>query len=79
MGRRFKDGHGQDWDVDVSPQSRREWVFRRVEGSEREERVAPAPSHVDDPFEASDEEMKRLFDRSRPRFKPRKEPPPGLR
>lgn len=79
MGRKFKDRKGQPWDVEVSPQSRREWVFRRVEGSERDDRVAPAPSHVDDPFEVSDAEIQRLFEQSRPRYRARREPPPGLR
>lgn len=79
MGRKFSDTTGQVWDVETSPQSKREWIFRQVEGSEREDRVVPAPTHVDDPFEVSDEELQRLFERSRPRFKPRREPPPGLR
>lgn len=79
MGRTFKDTGGHDWEVTVSPQSKREWLFRRVEGEQRDDRLAPAPTHVDDPFEVSEEELQRLFERSRPRFKPRKEPPPGLR
>lgn len=79
MGRKFKDRTGQAWEVEVSPSSKREWVFRRVEGEQRDDRVAPAPSHADDPFEVSDAEMERLFEQSRPRFKSPREPPPGLR
>lgn len=78
MGRKFEDRTGQAWDVERSPQSKREWIFRPVEGSERDERTAPAPTHQDDPFEVSDAEMQRLFEKSRPRYRPRKEPPPGL-
>jgi hypothetical protein len=79
VGRTFKDRSGRPWSVEVSPQSKREWVFRPAEGAEREERVAPAPAHVDDPFEVSDQELQRLLDASRSRYRPRKEPPPGLR
>lgn len=76
MGRIFKDRTGRSWDVEVSPQSKREWVFRPIEGVERDQRLAAAPSHVDDPFEVSDAELQRLLDASRPRFAGPRKPPP---
>lgn len=75
MGRKFTDRAGRAWDVDRE-HGRRQLVFRPVEGPESDERIAPAPTHTDDPFELSDAEIQRLLDRSRPRYPKPKGPPP---
>ncbi len=75
MSRKFSDRTGRTWLVE-RPHSRRELVFRPLEGSEHDEKVAPTPSHTDDPFELSDAELIRLLERARPRYRKPRRPPP---
>lgn len=75
MGRKFVDRSGRTWDVQET-HGRRELVFRPTDGTDADQRVAPAPTHTRDPFELSDEEIQRLLDRSSPRYRKPKGPPP---
>ncbi len=77
MARKFTDRTGTPWIVERE-HGRSELVFRPVEGDPAEERVAPLPSHshTQDPYELSDSELQRYLDRSRPRFRQPKGPPP---
>jgi hypothetical protein len=77
MARKFKDRSGRSWIADRE-HGRHEVVFRPVEGSPSDELVAPLPrsGHTQDPYELSDSELLRLFERARPRYKKPKGPPP---
>lgn len=75
MSRKFTDRTGQPWMV-AREHGRSELVFRPVEGGHGDERTAPLPTHTQDPFELSDEELQSLLDRSHPRYRKPKGPPP---
>lgn len=77
MARKFTDRSGQPW-IAEREHGRSEIVFRPVDGSPSDERVAPLPSqrHTQDPYELSDSELQRLLDRSRPRYRKPKGPAP---
>ncbi len=75
MSRKFKDRDGTPWIVE-RPHASRELIFRPLEGESRDERVAPLPSHTNDPYELSDEELQRILARSRPRFRGPTRPSP---
>ena len=75
MYRKFTDRTGRPWQVEAEG-GRRELVFRPVEVEPSDERIVSAPSHTRDPFELSDGELQRLLERSRPRYRKPKGPPP---
>lgn len=77
MARKFSDRSGTAWTVERE-HGRSELVFRPVQGSQSDERVAPLPSHrhTQDPYELADSELQRLLDRARPRYRKPKGPPP---
>lgn len=75
MGRKFSDRTGNAWDVERE-RGRRHLIFRPVEGEDADARTVAAPSHTADPFELSDGELQRLLDRSRPKYRKPKGPPP---
>jgi hypothetical protein len=61
--RKFVDRDGYAWLV--RDRSRWEWHFEPAAGNPESARVARAPTHQDDPFELSGEELQRLFDEAR--------------
>ena len=75
MSRKFNDRTGQPWTV-LREHGRSELVFRPVNGGQGEERTAPLPTHTQDPLELSDQELQRLLDRARPRYRKPKGPSP---
>lgn len=77
MARKFTDRSGKAW-VAEREHGRSELVFRPVNGSQTDERVAPLPSHShsQDPYELSDSELNRLLERARPRYGKPKGPAP---
>ena len=58
--RKFIDRSGKAWVV--RDRSRWEWHFEPEGGNPGPTRVARAPTHQDDPFELSNEELQRLLD-----------------
>ncbi len=75
MSRKFKDRQGAPWIVE-HPHGSTELIFRLLEGPETDQRTIPLPSHTNDPFELSDQELQRLLDQSKPRYGKPKRPPP---
>ena len=75
MARKFNDRTGTPWIVERE-HGRPELVFRPAHGEQTEERVVPLPSHTQDPYELSDAELQRHLDRSTPRYRKPKQPPP---
>lgn len=73
--RRFVDREGNAWRV--RDRSRWEWHFEPEHGVAGPARVARAPTHQDDPFELSVEELQRLFDQARPSTRTRAPNPFG--
>lgn len=75
MARKFKDAKGRSW-IAERPHASSDLVFRPLEGSERDERLARLPGHTKDPYELSDQELVRLLDGARPRYSKPKRPSP---
>jgi len=62
--RRFTDRNGQHWDV--RDRSKAEWVFEPVLGNPSAPRRVKPPGYESDPFELTDQDLRRLLDESGP-------------
>jgi len=60
--RKFKDGAGNEWEV--RDRSHAEWIFEPgLENHSVPKRITP-PSYESDPFELTDQELRRLLNQS---------------
>ncbi|MGH7626965.1 MAG: hypothetical protein ACREOJ_16815 [Gemmatimonadaceae bacterium] len=73
--RKFVDGAGKNWDV--RDRSHAEWIFEPGEDNPGGPRRITPPSYESDPFELTDQDLRRLLDKStltHPADGPRKSP-----
>ena len=71
--RRFDDSQGRAWEI--RPRSRSEWHFEPLPGNPEGRRTVRPPSHEEDPFELSGQELERLLSGSRGAVAPHRPSP----
>lgn len=57
--RRFQDERGRRWEVEV--RAKRDWRFEPLRGNPAAARRAVPPLYADDPFELSEQELRRIL------------------
>lgn len=70
--RKFEDREGRVWEV--VDRSSSQWELRPVRGNPDDPHRVRAPGYEKDPFELSQEELRRLLDSTKPSSGPRKSP-----
>src|SRR5690348_8473036 len=74
--RKFTDREGRHWEV--RERSRREWILEPILDNPAPRRSIQPPGYEDDPFELTEQELRRLLEQSdatpRPQSPPRKSP-----
>lgn len=63
--RKFHGPRGEGWEV--RDDSRREWRLVPIGSNQEGEKRVTAPTHTDDPFELSEEELQKMLEGGRPR------------
>lgn len=72
--RKFKDPHGEGWEV--RPESRNRWKLQPLPGNDAIPKFARPPSYTDDPFELSEKELHKMLAGAKPSQGTARKPPP---